>query len=184
MEKQAAFPCTVHPRFHPSCLSSLSRCIMSRNPQLSSNCRPSGTNGTILEIFKKPEHDGNSVLKQTSTRSKYRLSGFTLNTCCKSGELLLITGRSSSKACLKTARKQAEGLGKVARSRARFCLAAQHARDGIEPAALTWSEGLLPDLFASAPLMKPSCSNAAEKKRMCSGMKLFQLKRPAVCFLC
>lgn len=90
-----------------------------------------------------------------------RLSGFTLNTCCKSAELLLIAGRSYSKACLKTTRKQDEGWERW-RVALRVRFTAQRARDGIEPAALTWSEASLSDLSGSAPLMKSSCSNTGE----------------------
>lgn len=83
-----------------------------------------------------------------------RLSGFT---CCKSGEVLLITGRSYLKACLKTTHKQDEGWERWC-AVVRVCFAAQRARDGTGPAALTLSEGFLSELSGSAPLMKSSCS--------------------------
>lgn len=112
-----------------------------------------------------------------------RPSGFTLNTCCKSGELLLITGRSSSKACLKTARKQGEGLGKVARSRARFCLAAQHARDGIEPTALTWKARGCCQTFLLLRHWWNSVVQTQRRRRGCAPeWNCFKLNPPAVCF--
>lgn len=64
-----------------------------------------------------------------------RLSGFTLNTCWKSGELLLITGRSFLKACSRTTHKQDQGWEKDVRSRA----GPLGGSAGIEPAALTLS---------------------------------------------
>lgn len=39
-----------------------------------------------LEFSRKLEHDGKTLLKQTSVHSKYHLSEFTPNTCSKSGE--------------------------------------------------------------------------------------------------
>lgn len=62
-----------------------------------------------------------------------RLSGFTPDACCKSGELLLITGRSYSKARLKTTHKQDEGWEEDAVD--------QGGGAGIEPAALTFCLG-------------------------------------------
>lgn len=83
-----------------------------------------------------------------------RLSGFTLNACCKSGELLLITGRSCLKACLKTTHEQDEGLGGAGRaSSSRFD---QGGRAGIDI-----KRRFLSELSASARLMKSSCSNTA-----------------------
>lgn len=144
--------------FRPSCLSSLSRCIISENPQLSSNCGPSGTNGEAEErqysFLRSSSEMENLYSNKPQRHPNTRLSGFTLNACCKSGELLLITGRSCLEARLKTAREQDEGWEKDARRRAGRIA-------GLEPCRADVKRRFLPGLSASARLMKTSCSNTA-----------------------
>lgn len=65
-----------------------------------------------------------------------RLSGFTLNTCCKSAALLFTAGRSDFERPL--ANRTRAGKGRV--EPWRFCCMAQRARDGTEPGVPTWSE--------------------------------------------